>query len=148
MAMSNYSVGIEDKFDKLMNKKENSQVVIKRLGAEVISYRVWDKENKRTLPLLWNDNNDSPPPEGGWKNHATVLFPHVGGLKNNESWLGDIKITSRGNLWRRRIVIVIPLLNQSITAMITVHISTTASRQTMRQEDITLSISGWISFTR
>lgn len=97
MAMSNYSVEIGDKFDKLMNKKENSQVVIKRLGAEVISYRVWDKENKRTLPLLWNDNNDFPPPEGGWKNHATILFPHVGGLKNNESWLDDIKITSQGN---------------------------------------------------
>ncbi len=97
MAMSNYSIEIGDKFDKLTNKKENSHVIVKRLGAEVISYRVWDKENKRTIPLLWNDNNDSPPPEGGWKNHATVLFPHVGGLKNNESWLDDIKITSRGN---------------------------------------------------
>jgi galactose mutarotase-like enzyme len=95
--MSDYFVEIGDKFDRLMNKKGNCQVVIKRLGAEVISYRVWDKNNQRTLPLLWNDNNDSPPPKGGWKNHATVLFPHVGGLKNNESWLGDVKITSPGN---------------------------------------------------
>jgi galactose mutarotase-like enzyme len=95
--MSEYSVEIGDKFDRLVNKKENCQVVIKRLGAEVISYQVWDENGGKMLPLLWNDNNDSPPPQGGWKNHATVLFPHVGGLKNRESWLGDVKITSPGN---------------------------------------------------
>jgi len=95
--MSEYSVEMGDKFDRLMNKEENCQVVIKRLGAEVISYQVWDEDSQKMLPLLWNDNNDSPPPQGGWRKHATVLFPHVGGLKNKESWLGDVKITSPGN---------------------------------------------------
>jgi len=93
--MSDYLVEIGDTLDKLINKRENCRVVIKRLGAEVISYRV--RDGQRTLPLLWNDGNDFPPPRGGWKSHATVIFPHVGGLKNNESWLGDIKITSPGN---------------------------------------------------
>lgn len=95
--MSDYFVEMGDKFDKLINKRENCHAVIKRLGAEVISYRVWDETNQIMLPLLWNDNNNSPPPQGGWKNHATVLFPHVGGLKNKESRLGDIKIISPSN---------------------------------------------------
>ena len=93
--MSDYFVEIGDKLDKLINKRENC-LVVKRLGAEVISYRVWDEDNQRILPLLWNDNNDFPPPQGGWKNHATVIFPHVGGLKNKETRLDDIKITTLG----------------------------------------------------
>jgi len=64
--MSDYFVEIGDKLDKLINKRENC-LVVKRLGAEVISYRVWDEDNQRILPLLWNDNNDFPSPQGDGK---------------------------------------------------------------------------------
>jgi galactose mutarotase-like enzyme len=46
---------------------------------------VYDNESKKLLPLLWNNGNETLPFEGAWKNHATILFPIVGGLKNGAS---------------------------------------------------------------
>jgi galactose mutarotase-like enzyme len=36
-------------------------------------------------------------PDSGWKNHATVLFPIVGGLKNKVSRLGEKVVRTPGN---------------------------------------------------
>lgn len=97
--MASYKIEKECRpgFDKLVNEKAKCEVLIKRLGAEIIGYDVWDREYDRSLPLLWNNNNDAIPFEGAWKNHATILFPIVGGLKNGRSRFNDIEIVSPGN---------------------------------------------------
>ena len=94
--MNEYIVEKEFKpgFDRLHNKSNRSSVTIKRLGAEVIGYEVFDETRNKLLPLLWNNNRDDLPFNGAWKNHATVLFPIVGGIKNNKSQLGKQKITT------------------------------------------------------
>jgi galactose mutarotase-like enzyme len=97
--MSFYKIEKESRpgMDRLVNEKAETSVLIKRLGAEIIGYDVWDAEHGKTLPLLWNNNNDAPPFEGAWKNHATILFPIVGGLKNDRSRYGDVDILLQGN---------------------------------------------------
>jgi len=84
-------------FDRLVNDNEKCSVLIKRFGAEVIGYDVWDEEAGKFLPILWNNGNDSIPFPGAWKNHATILFPIVGGLKNGRSRFDDAEIILPGN---------------------------------------------------
>ena len=95
--MALYSVIIDNssKIDKLINETDKSSVLINRFGGEVIGYRIYDKNRKKEIPLLYRDGL-AEKPESGWKNHATILFPIVGGIKNNKSYLGDKVITSRG----------------------------------------------------
>jgi len=96
--MAEYSVLIDDssKIDKLINETDKSSVIINRFGAEVIGYRIFDNERGIELPLLHRDGLTEKP-ESGWKSHAPILFPIVGGIKNDKSYLGDKIITSRGN---------------------------------------------------
>jgi len=96
--MSAYSVKLDDQqnIDLLINESDNSRVMINRLGCEVIGYRITHPQDDTEIPLLYRDSQ-AEKPESGWKNHATVLFPIVGGLKNNQSRLGSKIITSPGN---------------------------------------------------
>ncbi|OGJ91399.1 MAG: hypothetical protein A2268_00145 [Candidatus Raymondbacteria bacterium RifOxyA12_full_50_37] len=96
--MARYTVEKETKpgFDRLVDSVTKSAVFIKRLGCEVIGYDVFDPQRGKTIPMLWNNNNDTPVSESAWKNHATVLFPHVGAVHNNASVLGAQKITTPG----------------------------------------------------
>lgn len=85
-------------FDRLTNTIDGTSVTICRLGCEVVSYKVFDKKNGKLLPILWNDGNMALPFEGAWKNHATILFPIVGGLRNGSSTTTDgMKINLNGN---------------------------------------------------
>lgn len=72
-------------YDRLVNNDTGTSAVIKRLGAEVIAYDVFDRKSGKLLPLLWNNGKENLPFEGAWKNHSTILFPIVGGLKNDKS---------------------------------------------------------------
>jgi galactose mutarotase-like enzyme len=96
--MGSYLVIIDNerKIDRMINSVDKSEVMINRLGCEVIGYRVSDPVTRKTVPLLYRDSQPEPP-ESGWKNHATILFPIVGGLKNKKSLLGDKVISFRGN---------------------------------------------------
>ena len=97
MKMAQYSVKTDDNLliDKLINETDKSSVTINRFGGEVIGYRILDRDKSTELGLLNHDGLAKP--QDGWKNHATVLFPIVGGLKNKKSQLGDKVISSRGN---------------------------------------------------
>lgn len=86
----------ESKIDRLVCETEKSEVLLNRFGGEMIGYRIFDAVRNQVLPLLYRDSVVEPP-DKGWKNHATILFPIVGGLKDKKSQLGDIEITSRGN---------------------------------------------------
>lgn len=86
----------EKKIDRLVNNTEKSEVMVSRYGGEVVGYRIYDSARDRVVPLLYRDSQPDPP-EKGWKNHATVLFPIVGGLKGKKSRLGDREISTRGN---------------------------------------------------
>jgi len=86
----------ESKIDRLVNETEKSEVLINRYGCEVIGYRIHDSARGLTVPLLWRDGLLEAP-EKGWKNHAPILFPIVGGLKDKKSLLGNTVISSRGN---------------------------------------------------
>jgi len=94
--MAAYSVVLDEKtrIDRLVNETGTSSVTINRYGGEVIGYRI--SRDGDEIPLLYRDG-EADKPESGWKNHATVLFPVVGGLKNDRSMLGDVAISSRGN---------------------------------------------------
>jgi len=88
---------LEDRgIDILINHPARSRVSINRLGCELIGYRITDRDTGKEIPLMWRDSLAEPPADG-WKNHATVLFPIVGGLKNKQSMLGDRVISTRGN---------------------------------------------------
>ena len=95
--MSSFKVEInnENNIDLLADKKAGSSVMINRMGCEVIGYRVKDSKG-REIGLMYRDSQ-AEKPESGWKNHATILFPIVGGLKNNQSRLGSTVIKSPGN---------------------------------------------------
>lgn len=88
--MNQYDFTINDEtgIDLIRCLNTRSSFSFTRKGAEIFSYRVFDKRRGEPAGLLYRDG-DSSPPEEGWKNHATVLFPVVGRLKNNESRLGD-----------------------------------------------------------
>jgi len=98
--MSDYTVKIDNisKIDILYSNAAGASVMINRQGCEVIGYRITDRRHKekRELGLMYRDS-EAGPPESGWKNHATILFPIVGGMKNNESKLGDKIVKSPGN---------------------------------------------------
>ena len=95
--MSSYKVEIDNerKIDLLVNEETGSSVMIDRMGCEVIGYRVKDSSG-REIGLMYRDSQPEKPARG-WKNHATILFPIVGGLKNNQSKLGSEVIKSPGN---------------------------------------------------
>ncbi|MFC1544692.1 aldose 1-epimerase family protein [Gemmatimonadota bacterium] len=98
--MSDYTVKIDNigKIDTLYSSSDGASVMINRHGCEVIGYRITDRRRKenRELGLMYRDS-EAGPPERGWKNHATILFPIVGGMKNDESKLGDTVVKSPGN---------------------------------------------------
>jgi len=96
--MAEYSILTDEslQIDKIINESDKSSIIINRFGGELIGYRIYDKNRGKELPLLYRDGL-AEKPSSGWKNHATVLFPIVGGLKNNKSYLGDKVISSRGN---------------------------------------------------
>ena len=95
--MSSYKVEIDNErnIDLLTDGESGSSVMIDRMGCELIGYRVKDSRG-REIGLMYRDSQ-AEKPESGWKNHATVLFPIVGGLKNNQSRLGATVIKSPGN---------------------------------------------------
>jgi galactose mutarotase-like enzyme len=86
----------ETKIDRVLNHDLGASLMINRLGAELVGYRVTHQASGREIPLMYRDSITEAP-ESGWKNHATVLFPIVGGLKNKSSALGDVTITTPGN---------------------------------------------------
>ena len=96
--MAVYSVLTDEEthIDKLVNESGKSSVIINRIGGEVIGYRIYDEKREKELPLLVRDGITEKPAEG-WKNHAPILFPIVGGIKGDKSYLGETLITSRGN---------------------------------------------------
>ena len=96
--MSGYTIETDDKagIDRIINQQGKSAVMVNRMGGELIGYDVFDPVLNKNLPLLWNNNNPEAP-ANGWKNHATILFPIVGGMVNKQSRLGDVLITSKGN---------------------------------------------------
>ncbi|MEA2063652.1 MAG: twin-arginine translocation signal domain-containing protein, partial [Gemmatimonadota bacterium] len=96
--MSNYRVQTDDerKIDLLINEKNKARVMIKRSGAEVVGYRITDTASGRQVPLMWRDS-ELEPPESGWRGHATVMFPIVGGIRNNTSRLGSKVIRLGGH---------------------------------------------------
>jgi len=95
--MSSYRVetNSERNIDILLNSETGSSVMINRMGCELIGYRIKDSSG-REIGLMYRDSQPEKP-EKGWKNHATVLFPIVGGLKDNQSRLGSTVIKSPGN---------------------------------------------------
>lgn len=86
-----------ENMDVLIDETSGSGVMISQKGAEVISFVVKDTENDMDIPLMWNDGKVELPFDGAWKNHATVLFPVIGGLKDKKSKLGDTEINFKGN---------------------------------------------------
>ncbi|MBL8026057.1 MAG: hypothetical protein JNL74_06590 [Fibrobacteres bacterium] len=95
-----YSVDKECRpgYDRLVNNTTGTSVLINRQGAEVIGYDAFDAKTGKHLPLLWNNGSETLPFEGAWKNHSTILFPIVGGLKNDASSTTDgEKISLKGN---------------------------------------------------
>jgi len=96
--MSQYEIQLDDesKIDRVLNHRSGARLMLNRLGAELIGYRISDPNSGREIPLMYRDSL-AEKPESGWKNHATVLFPIVGGLKNKVSRLGDTIISTPGN---------------------------------------------------
>jgi galactose mutarotase-like enzyme len=97
--MNDYEVqeNVRPGFDRLVDNTTRSDALIMRKGGELIGFTVKDPESGDALPLLWNNNSDAVPFEGAWKNHATVLFPIVGGLKGGQSRCGSDDIILPGN---------------------------------------------------
>ena len=96
--MAEYLVKIDDNslIDRLVNETDKSSVTINRFGGEVIGYRIAGRDKGKEVGLLYRDGL-AEKPDDGWKNHATILFPIVGGLKNKKSMLGDKVISSKSN---------------------------------------------------
>jgi galactose mutarotase-like enzyme len=83
--------------DRIINFRDECTVTLTRFGGEVIGYNVFDSRHKKDLPIMWRNNQMPSPTDGSWKNHATILFPIVGGLVNKQSRLGDTVIKTKGN---------------------------------------------------
>lgn len=96
--MSVYEIQLDErsKIDRLLHKRSGTKLMLSRLGAELIGYRIVDQARGREIPLMYRDSV-AEKPEAGWKNHATVLFPIVGGLKDKVSKLGNTSIRTPGN---------------------------------------------------
>ncbi len=78
--------------DVLENKDEGIRLKFLRLGAEIVEYKIPGLQNG----LFYRDGDISNP-AGGWKNHATILFPVVGRLKDNKSKYGKKIISFKKN---------------------------------------------------
>ena len=96
MSLYEVRLGEDSQVDCLLDKESGSSLMLKRLGGELIGYRITDSAKGTEIPLLYRDSL-ADEPELGWKGHATVLFPIVGGLKNKASMLGTTTIRSPGN---------------------------------------------------
>jgi galactose mutarotase-like enzyme len=96
--MRDYEIQLNDesRVDLVLNHESGARLVVNRMGAELIGYRITDPTSGREIPLMYRDSL-AETPDSGWKNHATVLFPIVGGLKNKSSKLGDRTISTPGN---------------------------------------------------
>jgi galactose mutarotase-like enzyme len=96
--MSAYGIQLDDDsgIDRVLNRETGARLMLNRLGAELIGYRISDRTDGREIPLMYRDSL-AETPSSGWKNHATVLFPIVGGLKNKVSKLGSATISTPGN---------------------------------------------------
>lgn len=96
--MSVYEIQLDEdsKIDRIVNHQSGASLMLNRLGGELIGYRIRDRKGGREIPLMYRDSL-AEPPESGWKNHATVLFPIVGGLKDKVSRLGSTLIRTPGN---------------------------------------------------
>lgn len=92
-----YSYNEVDGVDCIEDPKTGAGISVKRLGGELISYRLLNPRTKTVVPVLYRDNR-AQPEENKWKNHATVLFPFVGGLKNKQSmYRNRVRISTKGN---------------------------------------------------
>ncbi len=78
--------------DIIKNEKYKVEIYINRVGAELIGWKIGEKK----YGVLYRDGEIAPPPKG-WKNHATILFPVVGRLKNNISKYDSKIITFKKN---------------------------------------------------
>jgi galactose mutarotase-like enzyme len=96
--MSPYRVEPDEQrgLDRLIDDNASSWALINRFGCELIGYRITDPASGAEIPLMYRDAEPEPP-EDGWKNHATILFPIVGGLKNKQSKLEGKVVSTRGN---------------------------------------------------
>ena len=65
----------------------HADLTVRRRGAEAIGLAV-HHATRGDVGLLWRDGRADDPPSG-WKNHATILFPIVGGLKGGVSRTED-----------------------------------------------------------
>ena len=63
------------------------KLVIRRRGAEVIGLAMDHRDHGR-VGLIWRDG-EVEDPASGWRNHATILFPVVGGLHGHCSRTTD-----------------------------------------------------------
>lgn len=97
--MGHYRIESDEEkgIDRMFNDEVKCALMLSRAGGELIGYDVFDTEHNMVLPLMWNNNNPTIPTDGSWKNHATILFPIVGGLVNKQSTLGDEIISTKGN---------------------------------------------------
>ena len=59
------------------------ETMIRRRGAEVIGL-TWKNQQSDPIGLLWRNGQLVDPPRW-WKNHATILFPIVGGIHDLQS---------------------------------------------------------------
>ena len=146
--MAKYSVLTDDssKIDKLVNETDKSSVIINRFGCEVIGYRIYDKQKGGELLLLVRDGQTGKP-KSGWKSHAPILFPIVGGIKNDTSYLGNKVIRSRGNHGFARHS-WFSLVNKSTNNKAKLHYRLSADEETKKyypfniQIDMTYELSG------
>jgi len=92
-----HSYDEKEGIDRLEDPKTGTGIAVRRLGGELISYRILDPRTRAVMPVLYRDGL-AQAEEGKWKNHATVLFPFVGGLKNKTSlYRNRIRISTKGN---------------------------------------------------
>jgi len=97
--MAGYKMEFDEQsgIDRIRSSTPAASIAVKRYGCELVSYRVQDPRTGKIIPVLYRDGETSEP-ESGWKAHAPVLFPVVGRLKGNRSRLGNVVITSPGNI--------------------------------------------------
>lgn len=95
--MSGYQFQKGGELDHLTCAETGTELLFARSGGELIGYAVYDRPGGTAWPLLWNNGSLSLPFDGAWKNHATILFPAVGGLRENSSRFRGKTITFRGN---------------------------------------------------
>jgi galactose mutarotase-like enzyme len=97
MGMFHYTIESDTArgLDRIVNRRGHNAITLVRHGGELIGYNVFDPVRKKELPVMWRNNDPKQPGDGSWENHATILFPIVGGLVNKQSKLGNRVIKSR-----------------------------------------------------